>query len=322
MIERWVRFWDRREAPYSLALVRILFGSVLLFDLLQAGYYGAVGLLWAPTPTGAGWDPSSAPTPLVARVLGASEGTARFIWGLAVVACVLCVLGAAYRFASVALVFAMVELGACQPVRDGIDALLHIILAVLAVSGAGDAWSVDAWLRARKGEPPRSIPAWPRYLLFIQVIWVYVSAGYQRGHTWRPGGGFSAVGDVLGDPHFARFTPGSLALLYPLLCAGTLVTMLFEVSSPLILLWTWLERSPARGGRFGHFARRFHLRAVWLLTGASLHLGIAVSMNLGIFPYGMLALYPVFLGPEELTALLGRALDLTWSRRWRRVSSG
>jgi hypothetical protein len=315
VIERWVRFWDRREAPYSLALVRILLGATLLFDLLEAGYFNVVSLLFAPTPSGAGWDASALPAPFVMRVLGPSEGTAHLLWWFAVLACVLFTLGAAYRVTSVALVFALVELGACQPVRDGIDALLHIVLAVLAVSGAGEAWSVDAWWRARSGKQPRAVPAWPRYLLFLQVIWVYVSAGHQRGHTWGPFGRFSAVGDVLGDPHFARFTPGSLALLYPLCCLGTMVTMAFEVSSPLILLWTWFEGSPARGGRLGDFARRFHLRWAWLAAGASLHAGIAVSMNLGIFPYGMLALYPVFFRPAEVKAALARRAPELLGRR-------
>lgn len=306
MIERWVRFWDQREAPYSLALVRILLGSVVLFDLLEAGYWRVISLLWAPEPSGAGWNASALPDPLVMRLFGASEATARLLWCFAVLACVLFILGAAYRVASVALVFALVELEACQPVRDGIDALLHIVLAVLAVSGANGAWSLDAWWRRRRGKRTPTVPAWPRYLLFLQVIWVYVSAGHQRGHTWGPGGRFTAIGDVLGDPHFARFMPGSLAVLYPLTCVATIVTMLFELSSPLILLWTWFELRPTRGGRSGEFARRYHLRWVWLAVGASLHVGIALSMNLGIFPYGMFALYPAFVHPSELTAAIGR----------------
>ncbi|HTQ06074.1 MAG TPA: HTTM domain-containing protein [Polyangiaceae bacterium] len=304
MIERWVRFWDRREAPYSLALVRILLGGVLLADLLQAGYFGTVTLLWAPPPLGAASDGTPA---LVVRLLGASAETAWLLWACAVLCSVLFVLGAAYRVASVALVFVMVELGACQPVGDGMDSILRVVLPVLAVSGANAAWSVDAWFRRRKGAPPRTVTAWPRYLLFLQVIWIYVSAGHQRGYTWGPRGGFSAIGDVLGDPHWARFMPGSLAPLYPLLCLATLVTIVFEVSSPLILLWTWLERHPERGGRFGRFARRFRLRWVWLGAGASLHAGIALCMKLGIFPYGMLALYPVFVHPDELLDAFDRS---------------
>lgn len=310
MIERWVRFWDRRETPYSLALVRILLGSVLLADLLLAGYWGVVSLLWAPPPAGAAWGATAPSAPLVVRVFGASEATGRLLWAFAVFACVLFIAGAAYRFASVALVFAMIELDACQPVSDGMDAVLRIVLPLLALSGANAAWSVDAWVGRRKNKGAVSVPAWPRYLLFLQVLWIYLSAGHQRGGTWGPGGGFSAIGDVLGDPHFARFAPGSLAAFYPLMCLATVMTIAFEVSAPSILLWTWLERHPARGGRFGDFARRFRLRWVWLAIGASLHAGIALTMKLGIFPYGMLALYPAFLHPDELTRALAHTRKL------------
>jgi hypothetical protein len=89
--------------------------------------------------------------------------------------------------------------------------------------------------------------------------------------------------------------------------------MLFEGSAPLMLLWLWFDwPAPAgalsararprarRGGRLGEVARRLHLRWVWLALGALLHLGIAFTMQLGIFPFGMLALYPIFVHPEEL----------------------
>ena len=82
--------------------------------------------------------------------------------------------------------------------------------------------------------------------------------------------------------------------------------MLFELSAPLMLLWTWLDRSPGRGGRWGDAVRRLHVRWVWLLLGVSLHLGIALTMRLGIFPFAMLALYPVFVHPDELESLARR----------------
>jgi hypothetical protein len=37
-----------------------------------------------------------------------------------------------------------------------------------------------------------------------------------------------------------------------------------------------------------------------------LHAGIAVTMQLGMFPFGILALYPALLGPEDTAALLQR----------------
>ena len=154
--------------------------------------------------------------------------------------------------------------------------LLHILLALLAMSGADGEWSFDAWWRSRRGRPPLdTVPAWPRYLLMLQLLWLYFSAAHHRGRSWGPPDGFTAIDYVLSDPHFARFTPGSLHLFSPLMRAGTTLTMLFELSAPLFLLLTWLDRHPDRGGKLGMFVRRWKLRWVWLSIGVSLHLGIA-----------------------------------------------
>ena len=55
-----------------------------------------------------------------------------------------------------------------------------------------------------------------------------------------------------------------------------------------------------------------YLRWAWLLIGASFHLGIAVTMRLGIFPFGMLAVWPVFLHPDELARVWRYARPSTW----------
>jgi hypothetical protein len=308
VIERWISFWDRREAPHTLALVRILVGVALFADLIQAAVFDVVPLVWAPPPVGGGYGQVADPAPFVVRLFGASAGAGTLVWALAVVSCVLFTLGVCYRVTSWVLVFAMIELSACQPVGDSIDSLLRIVLPVLAASGAGAAWSFDAWLRRRRGKPVlETVPAWPRYLVVVQLLWIYVSAGYQRdAKSWGPRGGFAAIGNVLGDPHFARFEPGSFAALYPLTCFGTLLTMLFELSAPLYLLWLWLEVHPERGGRFGSAVRRAKIRWVWLVLGVSLHSGIALGMKIGLFPFGILALYPAFVRPSELLAALER----------------
>lgn len=309
MIERWIRFWDRREAPTSLALVRILVSLVLLWDLSEAGIRGAVLATWAPPPQGAGWGALQSP-PLVVAWLGAGAGTAKLVWSSALLGALLSLLGIAYRFSSWFFVFAMVELHGLTPDGDGVDALLRIVLPLLALSGAGSAYSVDAWWKQRRGAAERETWAWPRYLLFVQLLWLYFSAGHHRGNaSWGPGGGFAAVGNVLSDPHYARFSPGALAAFYPLTQLGTLFTMVFELSAPLALLWTFLDRNPARGGRLGHWVRKLKIRWLWLSLGVMLHLGIALTMQLGIFPFGMLALYPAFIAPEEFEAFFRRHSD-------------
>jgi hypothetical protein len=152
----------------------------------------------------------------------------------------------------------------------------------------------------------QSVPAWPRYLLFLQLIWVYFSAAHNRGRDWTPAGEFTAIAEILADPPIARFAPGWTASVYPLTQAATAMTMVFELCAPLFLLATCLERQPERAFGLGHVVRRFRLRWAWLLVGVGLHLGIALTMRLGIFSFGVLALYPLFLHPDELDALLGR----------------
>jgi hypothetical protein len=307
LLERWVAFWDRREAPTSLALTRILVGSVLLADLLQVKYVGAVALLWSAPPLGMAWGATGEPLPLAARWLGATPQTAELLWGIALASTVLFVFGAFFRVSAVLLAVALGQLGRFEPDGDAIDQLFRIAIPILALSSANAAFSVDAWLRKKRGSSyPARVPAWPRYLLMLQLLWMYFSAAHNREDlAWYPSGGFAAVSNVMSDPHFARFAPGTFRSVYHLTQLGTAATMLFEGSAPLMLLWLWLNSTAAtetrpRAGKLASAARKLHLRWVWMALGITLHLGIAVTMQLGIFPFGMLALYPIFVHPEEL----------------------
>ena len=286
MIARWVAFWDRREAPTSLAITRLLVGLVLLADLVQAQYSHAVEAAWSAPPAGLSWGSQSTPEPFIASWFGATPHTAQWLWALALLCCVLFLCGALFRASALLLSVLMFQIGRFEPDADAIDQLLRIALPILALSDAHACFSVDAWWARRRARPAReSVPAWPRYLLILQLLWMYFSAAHNRSDAaWYPWGGFAAVSNVLGDPHFARFPPGTFQSAYPLTQLGTAGTMLFEGSAPLMLLWLW---------------RRWRVRWVWLALGVTLHLGIAITMQLGIFPFGMLALYPIFVHPEE-----------------------
>jgi hypothetical protein len=304
MIERWVALWDRREAPTSLALTRIFVGTVVLFDLLAAQLAGAVPELWTPPPLGMAGG-FSGELPLTAQWLGATPATALLLWRVAVVSSLLFLFGALHRPSGFVLTFALAQLGHCQPDSDGFDRLMRIAVPILALSRADARWSVDAWVRRKLGKTaPARVPAWPRYLLAFQLAWTYFSAAHNRDDpAWWPHGGFSAIGQILADPHFARFPAGSLSFLYPLTQLATAATMLFELSAPLMVLSRDLYGDKARGGRWTELTRKYRLRWAWLGLGVLLHLGIALTMQLGMFPFGMLALYPAFLHPDDHRAL-------------------
>jgi hypothetical protein len=307
--EVWVAFWDRRERPESLALTRILVGGVLSLELAGMALGGLVPALWLAPPRGLGWASLTEDASNLSRALGASPVAVTALWGLAFAAALAVTVGVGLRPAAFGCALVTATLGRLAP--DGeraIDELLRLVLIVLALSRADACWSLRAWRRGRLGVPAEAlIPAWPRQLLLAQLIWVYFSAAQNRGGSeWWPWGGCVALGRVLSDPHFARFSPGWTASIYPLTRVATAFTLLFELGSPLIVLFTFLDRHPDRGGALGRGVRRLRLRWVWLGLGASLHLGIAVTLRLGLFPFGMLALYPLFLAPEELSALLAR----------------
>ncbi|HET9932996.1 MAG TPA: HTTM domain-containing protein [Polyangiaceae bacterium] len=312
MIARWVELWSRREPATSLACVRIGIAAVLLVDLLAAWWLGALPALWTPPPSGFGWGALSEHPPVLVQWFGAREGVAIAAWLLAVLSAIGVAFGFCFRVTSWLLVFAMLELEGLMPDGDGIDGLVRIVLPLLALSDAHAVLSFDArWKRGRGKPLDTEILAWPRYLIVVQLLWVYFSAAHHRGKaSWGFSGEFAALGDVLGDPHFSRFAPGAFAPLYPLLQLAGFLTMVFEFSAPLFLLFSYYQRRPDRGGFIGAWVRRLRLRDVWLALGVGLHLGIAATMELGIFPFGILALYPALLPPDELEALHARARQL------------
>jgi len=186
--------------------------------------------------------------------------------------------------------------------------LLRNAMLILALSSSGKVWSVDARLRTGSWSGDgEEHPAWPRHLLVLQMAVVYAMAGVQKvGLTWWPMGGLSALYIVLQDPAVARFDPGPLATFYPVTQLATAATMVFEWGALLLPLAYWYRATPDRPGRLRRWMNRLRFRDAWVAIGVALHLGIALSMNLGVFPFGMLALYPAFFHPDELSAVRQR----------------
>jgi uncharacterized membrane protein YphA (DoxX/SURF4 family) len=276
----WVALMDRREPATALALVRILLALVLLIDYLEVWHVGLIEPLYTRPPEG--------------FALGAAWLSANAAWAVATVSLALIALGAATRIACIGFVLASAALSHLTPDSEsGLDMLARIVFVILALSRSNAKWSIDAVIWRRLGRVvPVEVPAWPRYLLLLQLVWVYFSGGLNKSAAaWGPFGGFTALANALSDPHAARFDPGWLGAVYPLTRVATALTMAFELGAPLFLL---------------AYAKRWRIRWVWIALGVSFELGIAVGLRLGSFPFGMLALYPVLLAPEAYARLNAR----------------
>ena len=141
----------------------------------------------------------------------------------------------------------------------------------------------------------------PRLLILIQVLWIYVSAGMNKsGAEWGPIDGFRALANAVCDPHIARVSCGWVISVLPLTQVATALSMVFELSAPLYLVYLYCDETADRPGRLRRIVNRLRLRWIWLALGIAVHAGIAVFLRLGAFPWGMLALYPALLLPRDL----------------------
>ena len=327
-MRRWVDLWNRREHPRSMAAVRILLASVLLWDLLRIWAYDLVVPLAGTHAAGGIGVPESLKNSLwVLDWLGTGPEAAWGLWGSMVVSCTALLLGLLPRLSALVLVLLYAQFALVVPAADrGIDMLLRNSLLVLAFTQSGATWSV--WTRLRHGRwsapADTRIPAWPRYLLALQVVVLYLSAGVSKAaSSWTPVGGLNALFIAMSDPHFQRWPDAWIRTLYPLTRVGTLVSWMWEWMSPVLLLAWWYRDTADRGGRLRAAFNRWPVVELYLMVGAFFHVATHFTLRLGIFPFAVMAVYPACVHPDRLAELPGRIAQLPGrltrrlTRRWR-----
>ena len=271
---RWVAWCAEEGDPLPLALVRVMMPLVMVWDLLEAGRLGLVTLLWRRGAMG-GISRIASERSFVDDL--SPEWGGPVTWGIAVISLSSVSLGVATRPMMVIGLLAYAQLGHLFPPGDrAIDRLMRTVLLVLIFSRAHERLSLGRWLRGLA--PPRRIPIWPeRFLRFLLVL-VYLGAASAKlgaRTSWFALEGTPVLYRILTNPRSATLDPVFWVdhpWIFRFLGIGT---VLIEVLAVLILT-RW--------------------RAVWAIPGAAMHLGIAVTMRLGIFSWGMLSLYPLLWG--------------------------
>jgi hypothetical protein len=143
-------------------------------------------------------------------------------------------------------------------------------------------------------------------------VLMYLTAGLLKtGLTWWPMGGFAALYFSLQDPSVAAFDFGWTRNqpYFFFTQIGTATTILYQTTYPTVLLLLFWRRYPHRAGRIGRWCNQYRVEWLWLIVGAWFHIILGVVMNLGIFPWAMLALYPAWVAPNEWPRMM------EWARR-------
>jgi hypothetical protein len=291
-LARWPS-WTTPVRAERLAILRIGVAAVLLLDIL-ANYlphltdlYGLNSLgesqvLWQDRPATfwslLGWVENPA-------VLHA----AAIAWA---VAAVLLLLGLCSRLAAAAAWALSQSFLALNPyAHNAGDTVRTIILLYLIVAPCGAVWSLDRWLRRNRPAGPVFVHPWPLCLLLVQMAVIYFNNGVHKliGPQWRAG---SSLYYVLGDLTLTRWSYGELPLPFVVTQLLTWGVLVWELAFPLLVFLP-------------------STRTVTLFLGVLLHVGIGLSMELGVFALYMLCLYLPFIPGSfssiRLAAALGAA---------------
>ena len=273
--QRWVAYTGREEDSLPMALVRILVPVAIIIDLLRVAQLGMVTAYWRTAADG-GLSRFSGGNAFIDDLSPLWGGPTA--WLVSVIALLLAALGIATRPALIVALVAYSQLGHLYPPGDrAIDRLLRTVLLILIFSGAHRRLSL--WQRLRSIPAAVRIPAWPADLIRYILVLMYLGAGFHKIGSdpgWLNPDRPNPIYRILTDPMAGRLNPETFARWEGAAYALSLGTIVLECSAFLLLT---------------RYAPR------WAVLGAIMHLSIAATMHLGMFSWGMLALYPLLFAP-------------------------
>lgn len=284
----WNRFFFEPESPLPIAVYRILLGLCALANQLLIlpdviAWWGERGSLSFSTARhvsgGTGFN-------LFNWLPHSNTMVWLLFWASCVLAFTLCI-GLFTRASAVLLFLTLVTLNHRNTVvLNSGDTFLRIGTFFVIFSQAGAAFSVDRWLRLKRGQesgPPKAAAPWAMRLIQIQLslLYLYAFAWKAMGAMWVSGVALYYTARLA---EFWRFpVPYLLEHMWTIKLA-TWGTLLVEFAmGPLV----WIKE----------------LR-YWVLAAAVLlHLGIDYSMNIPLFGFIMMSGYVTFVDPNDLERL-------------------
>ena len=303
----WLTLLRHREPGIGLAWFRMLVGLALLWELTGPLVTDSVELLWFTLEDG-GYRAVKGPGGWRWRPLGGYSPAAVYqMLAIGISASVCTILGVGGRLAPLVGLQAFIALTRLNgSAGGGDDFLLSNMLWLLVLSNATATGSLSARWRTTRFWPDVPVPAWPRYLVIVQLVVMYTSTGLQKmSHHWVPWGDQSALWYVLLQPSWQRWPIETMPQWAALLTrAATLSTWLWELSAPVLLLAFWYRYTASRPGRARALFQRVDLRAAYLAFGVILHVGIFIVMDVGTFSLVSLAAYTCAFHADEYRRLL------------------
>jgi hypothetical protein len=267
---RWVEQCFRPVDARILAALRISLATITVFDLLRTWAQGLVPWLYRIDHVG-----FSAPERYYLLESLGPDGPVYAFW-VAVGAYALVALGVFTRPAILVAVLASAQLGQVGALTEqGVDRVVRTTMLILLFAPSDARWAVGPSKRQDH------IPAWPLDLTAFLLVLIYMDAGFCKlfrdWNAWTNLASTPATYRIMADPLSGVVDP----------VWGYQRLWLFRALDTFTLLFECLA-----------FFLVTRFRAAWAVMGVVLHVGLALTMKLGQFPYLMLAYYPMFFVPE------------------------
>jgi hypothetical protein len=284
----------------SLAAYRIFFGLVILSDLLIRAqdlrfFYSDEGVLPRsvyPTLSGP-WDISL-------YLANGSWQFAAFLLSITIGVCIAFICGYRTKNSSILLFFLVLSLQFRNHlVLQGGDGVVRCFLFWSMFLPLGQCWSIDARINSsRFGQTPSlQLCSVASMCAVFQIAMIYFFAAVMKSHEiWRVHG--TALQYALNVDSLTNAN-GHYLLQFPnFMRVATFAVLGIEQYAIALLFLPW----------------RYQLwRLILVATFFSFHLGIAVTMELGIFPYVCLAIW-VLLLPPVFWEFLQQRVSQYWYR--------
>lgn len=285
LFRSWNKFFFEPQSPTPVALYRILFGLLVIADLILLRpawltWYGPHAFMSLETMHKVATGPRINLFELLPQTDFAINA---FFWAFLLFAVSLTA-GFMTRFSSIAVYVCLTSIHQRNfYIENGGDTVLRVTGFLLIFAPAGAALSVDRWLRIRRGREGIAVPLhspWAQRLIQIQTAVVYLATFYWKtlGQAWIDG---TALYYVMRLDEFHHFPMPAIRSLF-LVMLLTWLTLLIEFAMGVLV---WFRE----------------LRYFVLLAGLCLHLSVEYSMNLPLFQWIMISTYVTFLYPEDLS---------------------
>lgn len=286
----WDRFLFSPSDPATLGLIRIFAGAMLLYThfvwtLELDAFFGANAWLsedfvYRYHDSVFGWS----------HLYWVTNSTTLWtvhVLALCVFACLL--VGFKTRVASIlAFLLTVSYAHRAAGALFGLDQINGFLALYLAVGPSGDAFSVDQWLRKRKGQKAKGPSVGANVAirliqLHLCVVYLFAGLGKLLGESWWDG---TALWGAFANQEYQTLDMTWLAGSLLLVNLMTHVTLFWEVSY-CGLIW------------------HRHTRPIMLLLAIPLHMGIALCMGMVTFGLVMLIANLAFVSPALVRKCVG-----------------